>query len=59
MDIEDLINALSNDVQELFEGEGPGHDWWQIHRVMHNAIYIAEQEGAEVEIVKIAALLLY
>jgi uncharacterized protein len=57
MDIEDLINALSNDVQELFEGEGTGHDWWHIHRVMHNAIYIAEQEGAEVEIVQIAALL--
>ena len=57
MDIEDLIEAITNDVKALFEGEGTGHDWWHIHRVMHNAIYIAEQEGADVEIAQITALL--
>lgn len=57
MDIEDLIDAITVDVKALFEGEGTGHDWWHIHRVMHNAIYIAEQEGADVEIAQITALL--
>jgi uncharacterized protein len=57
MDIEDLIEAISTDVKALFEGEGTGHDFWHIHRVMHNSIYIAEQEGADVEIAQITALL--
>lgn len=57
MDIEDLIEALSADVKKLFEGEATGHDWWHVKRVEQNAIYIAEQENAQVEIVQIAALL--
>ncbi|MHB9781761.1 HD domain-containing protein [Streptococcus sp. 10F2] len=42
--------------QEL-AGEASGHDWWHIHRVTQNAITIAKQEGADLFICELAALL--
>jgi len=35
----------------------PGHDWWHIHRVVTNALFIGKQEMADAFIVELAALL--
>lgn len=44
-------------VSDLLSGEASGHDWWHIHRVTNLAKTIAEQEGADLFICEMAALL--
>lgn len=44
-------------VQEKFEGEGSGHDWWHISRVWKNAKAIAKEENVDQFIVELGALL--
>jgi uncharacterized protein len=34
-----------------------GHDWWHVWRVHNLAVYIARVEGADLEVVRLAALL--
>jgi uncharacterized protein len=53
----ELIHRVAEKVKAAFEGEGSGHDWWHIHRVVNNAVMLAHKEGADVEIVHLAALL--
>lgn len=48
---------IVNEVKAVLEGEGSGHDWWHIHRVRNNALLIAKEEGADVDITELAALL--
>ena len=36
--------------------KGTGHDWWHIDRVVKNALLIGRQEGADLYIVELAAL---
>jgi len=44
-------------VRGKFEGEGSGHDWWHIQRVVNLALVLAEKEHADQYIVELAALL--
>lgn len=57
MQHQELIQSVKEQVKQLFEGEGTGHDWFHIDRVRRNAIFIAEKEGACLEIVELGALL--
>jgi uncharacterized protein len=44
-------------IQNIFEDEGSGHDWWHIHRVRNMALKLSETEGGNVFIIEMAALL--
>ena len=52
-----LIQKTITFVKDQLQGEGSGHDWWHIHRVWTLAKKIAHLEGADMEIVELAALL--
>ena len=48
---------LMDDVEEIFENDYGGHDFFHTLRVMRIAKYIAKLEGANTEIVELASLL--
>ncbi|MDY2744505.1 HD domain-containing protein [Methanosphaera sp.] len=48
---------LMDDVEEIFENDYGGHDFFHTLRVMRIAKYIAKIEGANTEIVELASLL--
>ena len=52
-----LIERAQNYVRDKFENEYSGHDYFHTLRVFKMAMRIAECEGADVEIVQLAALL--
>ncbi len=52
-----VFEQLREQVEVAFASDGSGHDWWHIHRVIANAEVIAQREGADLEIVKLGALL--
>lgn len=53
----ELIERAKKYVREKFENEYSGHDFFHTLRVFNMATRIAECEGADVEIVQLAALL--
>lgn len=52
-----IIEQIKFYVQQKFEKEGTGHDWFHIERVYKTAIEIAREENANLFIVQLAALL--
>lgn len=53
-----LIQKTAALIQDRFQGEISGHDWWHVYRVWQNALTIAEREpGANQLVVELAALL--
>lgn len=52
-----ILESTRNHVKEQLLGEGSGHDWWHIYRVTQNALQIGKEEGADLYIVELAALL--
>ncbi len=44
-------------MQNHFQDEGSGHDWWHIYRVRNVALKLAEIEGGNKFIIEMAALL--
>lgn len=54
---EEKLNKTANYIKEVFSGESSGHDWWHIVRVWNVATKLAHQEGADVYITEMAALL--
>lgn len=52
-----LVGRIAAHIQARFDGEGSGHDWHHIRRVWKLATMIATQEGANIEIAELAALL--
>lgn len=44
-------------VAERLAGEASGHDWWHIARVRHSALTIGAEEGVDLFVVELAALL--
>ncbi|CAG5085870.1 HD domain-containing protein [Parvicella tangerina] len=52
-----LIEKVREQIKNDFSGEGTGHDWWHIHRVVNNARSIQEVEGGDEELIELAALL--
>jgi len=51
------MRAVAGAVRHLLENEGSGHDWQHIMRVWLTARKLAEEEGADIEVVSLAALL--
>lgn len=54
---EQVVTATADYVQALVATEPSGHDWWQLVRVRQLAETIARQEGADLFICQMAALL--
>jgi uncharacterized protein len=52
-----IINKTTYFVEEYFQKEGTGHDWWHTKRVKDLAIMIAKHEGGDLFVVEMAALL--
>ncbi len=52
-----ILKDTENYIRSVFEKEGSGHDWWHIHRVRKMALKIAEDEGGDVFLIEMAALL--
>lgn len=57
MDKAEVIQKIASQVKELFQDDSTGHDWWHIYRVWQLAIRIGKQEGADLFIVELGALL--
>ncbi len=57
VDKEEIIQKTEDFVKENLEKDSTGHDWWHIHRVRNLAKRIAREEGADIFIVELAALL--
>lgn len=52
-----MIAATAGHVKAKLSGEGSGHDWFHIERVRRNALRIGRDEGADLFVVELAALL--
>lgn len=52
-----MINNIASSVKDACKNDSSGHDWWHIFRVVNLAKHIGEKEGANIEIVELAALL--
>lgn len=52
-----MIDKAIEFAREIFAGDGSGHDFDHTMRVYRMATRLAEEEGAELEIVRLAALL--
>lgn len=53
----DILEQTRAYVKAILEGEGSGHDWFHIQRVVNNALNIGKTEKADLFIVELAALL--
>jgi uncharacterized protein len=53
----DIIQKTTDHVRCLLSGEGSGHDWFHIERVRNTALAIAREDGADLFVVELAALL--
>jgi len=53
----EVINKTRKHIKKLLSGEGTGHDWFHIDRVVKNAKHIAKKEGGDLFIIELAALL--
>jgi uncharacterized protein len=52
-----VVDRTRSFVKSKLEGEGSGHDWWHVVRVVENAKTIAAQEGGDLFVIELAALL--
>ena len=57
MDRQQVVARTQAFVRGQFEGEASGHDWWHVHRVWRTAIDIGREEGVDLYVVELAALL--
>ena len=57
LDSNQIIEKTEKYVQDFFQQEATGHDWWHTHRVRKLALKIAKEERADLFIVEMAALL--
>ena len=53
----EMLYQTETYIKQLFKDEGSGHDWWHISRVRTLALKISEQEGGNIFIIEMAALL--
>ncbi len=57
MDQQIIIQKTADYIKQEFSDDSSGHDWWHIYRVWKNATTLCKQEGADLFIVQLAALL--
>lgn len=57
MDRQQLVQRTAEFVRQKLSGDATGHDWWHIHRVRVMARRLAREEGADLLVVELAALL--
>jgi uncharacterized protein len=57
LDHAEIIQKTQEYVRRLQEYEGSGHDWWHTYRVCQMAQRIGQEEGADLFVVQLAALL--
>ena len=57
MDYKEFIQKTEDFMISEFRGEGSGHDWFHIDRVRKMALYLGRQEGSDLFITEMAALL--
>jgi uncharacterized protein len=57
MDRDKIIQVTADYVRDRLSGEATGHDWWHIERVRVLARRLAREEGADLFVVELAALL--
>ncbi|MCX6732727.1 MAG: HD domain-containing protein [Candidatus Roizmanbacteria bacterium] len=57
MDKKRLIKHTEAYVKNTLSGEGSGHDWWHIFRVWNTAKKFSKQEGGNLFIIELSALL--
>lgn len=56
-DMKTVIQSIEKEIQQQFENEGTGHDWYHIDRVRRIALQIQEKEGGDKIVIELAALL--
>ena len=52
-----ILQTTERFIRDKLAGDSSGHDWWHIDRVRRNALHIARDEGADLFVVELAALL--
>lgn len=52
-----IIDKVQKNIFEQFNGEATGHDWYHIQRVLNLSRSIQSQEGGDLEVIELAALL--
>lgn len=57
MDAQKIVEDIVKEVKQIMGSEGTGHDWWHIYRVLAMAKNIGQQEGADMFVVQLGALL--
>lgn len=57
MDRKQIIDKTIFFVKEKLDGDSSGHDWWHIYRVWNMAKKIYENEGGDLFLIEMAALL--
>ncbi|WP_321287663.1 HD domain-containing protein [uncultured Sunxiuqinia sp.] len=57
MKMENAIQETARYIQQQFEHDASGHDWWHIYRVWQLSKMISEYEGGDLFIIEMAALL--
>lgn len=57
MNQEEIIKSTEQFIETEFRSEGSGHDWFHISRVRSMALRIGKQEGCDLFVVEMAALL--
>lgn len=55
--MKDIIEYTKKYVRATLEGESSGHDWWHIHRVYNLSKQLQKNEGGDLYIIKLSALL--
>lgn len=57
MSKEEIIKKTDEYVESKLSGETTGHDYFHVNRVRNNALMIAKEEGGDVFVIELAALL--
>jgi uncharacterized protein len=57
MDEREIVRRTAEHVRGLLAGEGTGHDWFHVERVCKTALAIGREEGADLFLIELAALL--
>jgi uncharacterized protein len=52
-----IVSAAEQLIRQTLAGDSSGHDWWHIDRVRNVALRLAKEEGADLFVVELAALL--